>query len=677
MSTNSQKTQLSEVHVALSTTPSATEAPTIHPKVIEESEDDDISEEEELHEEEEAVQSDTEAPKQDATSTGTTEEPHSFTTAISKKTRQHNFTRTQENDLLLSTFEALSAYRRPSSKPSLVRKLEAIDNALALLNSLKEQLTKSGEPASKSSSAPSASSISTTMPKLRKSQKTSATIPSTTSSDKKRPLKDKQPEKPPSSAYVLYSHERRSKLQADDEKASNQAIRAKLEAEWKAISPARREIYEAKFAQLAPPSDKLLASQFPSPDLAGISRKQILPASILTSTDLKRPESLQKPQLLPTHSTSTPKPDSDKESFEWKMSLNPRLGSIANSETLTKWLNCDSKFEALISLKIPQIPISAVHLSRCGNRLAFCDANWTYIYRINMDDAKGSNARPRIESDCVVETKFADVRTRSICLSHDGNFLFTSDSELLIRKWNLEKRELDSAALGHSEPVFAMSLSADGKTLATGSSDRRIILWDAENLSSAPRQVFGAIEGNKKVGPFEGVLALEFSPNGRFLACGSADSHIRVWNCETALLEFRFDGHSSPILSLAWHPTLPILTTTSIDCTVRQWSLDDAVTAPSFSTVSNIPLASKFDPVTGSILWTCGKDKLLRLWALPSPNSTTEATQSSKAPIETAAMVVGHKATILDLSVAQLKEKVILASVAGDGECTLWTYYSM
>jgi WD40 repeat protein len=70
--------------------------------------------------------------------------------------------------------------------------------------------------------------------------------------------------------------------------------------------------------------------------------------------------------------------------------------------------------------------------------------------------------------------------------------------------------------------VNSVAISPDGQTLASGSEDRTIKLWNA-----ATGAVITTLSGHSR-----GVSAVAFSPDGQTLASGSWDKTIKIWQCE-------------------------------------------------------------------------------------------------------------------------------------------------
>ncbi|KAB8331275.1 hypothetical protein SD80_025530, partial [Scytonema tolypothrichoides VB-61278] len=72
---------------------------------------------------------------------------------------------------------------------------------------------------------------------------------------------------------------------------------------------------------------------------------------------------------------------------------------------------------------------------------------------------------------------------------------------------------------GHTNSVYGVSFSTDGKILATASRDNTVKLWDTATLK----------EIKTLSGHTNSVNGISFSPDGKILATASDDNTVRLW----------------------------------------------------------------------------------------------------------------------------------------------------
>jgi WD40 repeat protein len=76
---------------------------------------------------------------------------------------------------------------------------------------------------------------------------------------------------------------------------------------------------------------------------------------------------------------------------------------------------------------------------------------------------------------------------------------------------------------GHKAPIWSVAFAPDGRTLATGSQDGTVILWD---LATGSERL--TLKGHTAR-----VTGLAFSHDGRLLVSGSWDGTVRLWRAAT------------------------------------------------------------------------------------------------------------------------------------------------
>ena len=116
----------------------------------------------------------------------------------------------------------------------------------------------------------------------------------------------------------------------------------------------------------------------------------------------------------------------------------------------------------------------------------------------------------------------------------------------------------------HTAPILAVAASSTGKFLATGSLDKKIIVYDTATLN--PLRVFTQHR--------DAVTALSFQPGTNQLYSASRDRTVKVWSMnELAYVETLF-GHQDSVVDIAAYPGVErCLSVGARDRTARIWKV--------------------------------------------------------------------------------------------------------
>ena len=159
---------------------------------------------------------------------------------------------------------------------------------------------------------------------------------------------------------------------------------------------------------------------------------------------------------------------------------------------------------------------------------------------------------------------------------------------------------------GHARDVWSVAFSPDGSTLASGSVDRTIQLWDL-----AMGSVRATLEGHEG-----SVLAVTFSPDGRTLASGSRDNTVKLWDVAAQTARATLKGYTDS--SVAFTPDGRRLAAGGVDDTVRFWDVESGEPIQTLHVRRNSVHAVAFSPDGQRLALghSVGSGVTVQVWAL-------------------------------------------------------------
>ncbi|MEH2315443.1 MAG: AAA-like domain-containing protein, partial [Nostoc sp.] len=233
----------------------------------------------------------------------------------------------------------------------------------------------------------------------------------------------------------------------------------------------------------------------------------------------------------------------------------------------------------------------------------------------------------------------------SVVFSPDGKTLASASADNTIKLWNLDTRKEITTLSGHSDYVYSVVFSPDGKTLASASADNTIKLWNLDT-----RKEITTLSGHSNT-----VFSLVFSPDGKTLASASRDKTIKLWNLDTGKEITTLSGHSDYVNSVVFSPDGKTLASASGDKTIKLWNLDTRKEITTLSGHSDWVYSVVFSP-DGKTLASASADKTIKLWNLDTRKEITTLS--------------GHSDWVY--SVVFSPDGKTLASASGDNTIKLW-----
>jgi hypothetical protein len=185
----------------------------------------------------------------------------------------------------------------------------------------------------------------------------------------------------------------------------------------------------------------------------------------------------------------------------------------------------------------------------------------------------------------------------SVAWSPNGKTLASGSHDQRVKLWEAATGKLLTTLKGHADTVEGVAWSPDGKTLASGSRDQTVKLWEA-----ATGKLLRTLQGHTGA-----VYSIAWSSDGKTLASGSDDQSMKLWEAATGKLLTKLQGHTGAVYSISWSSDGKTLASGSDDQTVKLWE------APSISEIDLAEyLHSHWIRLVGSeVVWETN-DNLLR-----------------------------------------------------------------
>lgn len=162
----------------------------------------------------------------------------------------------------------------------------------------------------------------------------------------------------------------------------------------------------------------------------------------------------------------------------------------------------------------------------------------------------------------------------------------------------------------HEDSIWSIVITSDGKTIITGSSDKKIKYWEIK-VNSLENKL--NLSHSKTLELNESVLAVNVSSDSKYLSVSLMDNTVKVFFFDTLKFYLSLYGHKLPVLSMDISFDSKMIITCSADKNVRIWGLDFGDCHKSIFAHDDSIMNIKFFPQSHNFL-TCSKDKYIKYW---------------------------------------------------------------
>lgn len=167
-----------------------------------------------------------------------------------------------------------------------------------------------------------------------------------------------------------------------------------------------------------------------------------------------------------------------------------------------------------------------------------------------------------------------------VALSNDGKFAASGSDDKTVRLWDLEKEKEIKCFKGHTRWIQALAFNNSSKILASSGGDGKIFLWKVRGKGLEPVNEFS--------GHDDSVLSLSFSNDDKSLLSGSRDQTVRIWDVSQNYSNKKIKGHSDRITCASFSKNGQQLYTGSNDNSVITWNADTGIPIDKFNVENSI-----------------------------------------------------------------------------------------
>lgn len=205
------------------------------------------------------------------------------------------------------------------------------------------------------------------------------------------------------------------------------------------------------------------------------------------------------------------------------------------------------------------------------------------------DWAKSLRLKAKLESPAAIT---------ALAISPQENLLATGGDDGVIRFWDPQAGQLLQSWTGHEGSIETLAISPDGTFLVSGGADKTVRVWDLAALGDPALPSGDGVPRLQLQGHTELINSVAISPDGRWIASGSADRTIRLWQAEDGQLIRTIDSAAYPVTQGAGITAVAF----------GRWSGEDGISSWILVAANGNPAVHLWDPRSGALLKTLEAD---------------------------------------------------------------------
>jgi WD40 repeat protein/serine/threonine protein kinase len=211
----------------------------------------------------------------------------------------------------------------------------------------------------------------------------------------------------------------------------------------------------------------------------------------------------------------------------------------------------------------------------------------------------------------------------SLCLSADGRFVLSGSTDRTLKLWKMATKSCIRTFKEHKNAITSVSLSLDGcYAISAGGYDRNLKLWEVKTGECL--RTFRGYSGNKAVfvdheGQGVTVTSVCLSADGTWALSGSNNKTIVIWEVPEGVLVNKLEGHEDEVTSICLSADSLLALSGGDDSMVKLWDVTTGECLRIFAghkdRVNSVCLS-----VDNRVALSVSRDRTLKIWAIDTGN---------------------------------------------------------
>lgn len=257
-----------------------------------------------------------------------------------------------------------------------------------------------------------------------------------------------------------------------------------------------------------------------------------------------------------------------------------------------------------------------------------------------------------VDSGKEIFTVIAQVNGASMAFSPDGSQLAYAEGNE-IKLLDIASHKVAVTLKGHSEIIYSISFSSDGKYLVSGGGSQIIKLWEL-----ATGNAIRSFTGPTKEGYTYSVYSVAISSDGDLIASGSEDGIIKLWDINSGLVVNTLKGHFDyPVHTIVFSSDGKYLASGSLDSTILLWDVNKGTEIKRLRGHSYAVNSLAFS-TDGKLLFSGSADSSIKLWDIVTGEEITT--------------LKGHLDEVRSIALSPDGNHLASGANGGDGTVKLW-----